>query len=257
MGLRLGKAPARIDDRTITLRSILKTLPPPPPYYMVDDGMPEKIPVSMLGNDSVGDCVIVAEDNHTLRFECVEQSKCIDLTVDDALNQYYKEQGWKPSRCSCLSMWNPKPDNGLVMLDALNYWRQSGLVVGGYTYKIHAYASALVESEIKQCIYYLYGAEIGIALPASAMDQFNAGLPWDVTDEEFKNILGGHALYVVGYDEVFLYVLTWGRVQRMTWAFYHKYMDEAYGVVTARNIDSSSNPIDEDALEKKLAEITG
>jgi hypothetical protein len=32
---------------------------------------------------------------------------------------------------------------------------------------------------------------------------------------------------VVGYDGRYLYVVTWGKLQKMSWGFFRKYCDEA------------------------------
>ena len=252
---RLGKLPAFKDPRTITLRSIIKKLPPSAKEFSVDKSLGFDIPVQMLGNDTHGDCVVVDEFNHALRFECLEQNKCISVTTDDALNQYWKEQGWTPRKFLCLDASPPKPDNGLVMLDAFKYWRTKGIVIGGKTYKIYAFATALEEQEIKWCVEYLYGAEFGVALPHSAVEQFDDNEPWSVVADD-GGIDGGHAIYCEEYNEVGPVVLTWARKQQCTWEWFNKYRDESYGVVPAKNVDSPDNPIDEVKLSVLLAEIT-
>ena len=194
--------------------------------------------------------------NHTLRFECAEQNKQIAVTDEDVLNEYWAEQGWRPSRCSWFSGVRPKPDNGLVMLDSLNSWRKTGWLVGGRRYSIYAYASTLTEVEVKASIYLLGGVDLGIVITQGAMDQFDKGEPWDVIGDAFGEVLGGHAIYGVGYDEKYLYIVTWGKVQPMTWAFYHRYTDECYAAID--NADPSDvNPIDVNKLDELLKQITG
>jgi hypothetical protein len=42
---------------------------------------------------------------------------------------------------------------------------------------------------------------------------------------------GGHAVAVAGFDAEGLTVVTWGRLQRMDWAFWAKYADEAFCIL--------------------------
>ena len=36
----------------------------------------------------------------------------------------------------------------------------------------------------------------------------------------------------VGYDEKFVYVVTWGTLKTMTWEFYDRYAHESYAVLS-------------------------
>lgn len=57
------------------------------------------------------------------------------------------------------------------------------------------------------------------------MDQFNAGKAWTVV--KGSPIDGGHYVPAIGYDSRYVYVVTWGKVQKMSWGFFAKYCDEA------------------------------
>jgi hypothetical protein len=259
MSLKLGKLPARYDRRTIRLSQILNPLPPPPDTYSVDMHLPVQIPVSMLGNDEWGDCVQVGETNQLLRFECLEQSVCVPITTDDVLNEYWRKQGYAANKCWLLNLINringdTNPDNGLVVLDSLKSWRNEGWNLGGYNYKIHAFASALVDVEVKRCIQYLGGAQVGLAVPTNMIPQFNAGEPWTV-DPSSSFTGEGHLVYAGMYDQDWLECITWGRKQLMSWEFFRKYRDESYGVIDERDLWKPDSPIDPDALEALLTQI--
>lgn len=121
-----------------------------------------------------------------------------------------------------------------------------------------------MHSEVKACIYLLNGIYVGFQVTQSAMDQFNAGQNWDVVPNPGA-ILGGHCVYGMVYQKIFGYTedgplcITWGKRQQMTWAFWDKYVDEAYGIVDNKDdwTDPDHNNIDVVALEKILEEITG
>jgi hypothetical protein len=263
--IKLGKLPARIDARTFKLSSILKKiLPPVPDSYDFDKAFPQlTFPYgNAYGNIEHGDCVEVAKYMHQVRAEAVEQGIVLPITEKDVLDQYFSETGSK------------EKDNGLVMLDSLNQWRNTGikvggkklacLSVGGVRYKIRAFAqiSAPELDEIKASIYLLYGMFTGLMLPLTAQDQTGAGKVWEIVDEpgsEFGS-WGGHGVDTIAYepqnsktDKYYLECFTWGKRQVMTYDFFKKYSDEDYAIADAK--DRANSPIDEEKLNGYLAEI--
>ena len=48
---------------------------------------------------------------------------------------------------------------------------------------------------------------------------------------------GGHAVDVVAYDRHTLTVVTWGRLQEVTWAFWDRYVDEVYAILSVDFLD--------------------
>ena len=69
---------------------------------------------------------------------------------------------------------------------------------------------------------------------------------------------GGHAVDVVGYDEAGLTVVTWGALKRMTWAFWGRYGDEAWCVLSPDFLADGRSPqgFDLEALQRDLALVT-
>lgn len=248
MDLKLGKLPAKIDSRTIRLGDILKPkLPDIPASFDMDvsvNGVPDD---RMFLNDQLGDCVIAGRAHMTMRFEKFEQNLLINISDDEVRTEYFKETGG--------------PDSGLVMLDSLKAWRNNGWLAAQRLYNVYAYASVDWKNhlQVMQCIYFLEGMYIGFYVPYSAINDFNAGKTiWDVQAND-GGIAGGHAIYIVAYDEVGPTCYTWGKRIKMTWAFWDKYLEEAYAVVDARDawVDPNSNPLDSAKLDQILDEITG
>jgi len=68
-----------------------------------------------------------------------------------------------------------------------------------------------------------------------------------------------NCVYIYEYDDVGPTCMTWGYRQKMTWAFFEKYCDEAFGIIDNRNswVDPATNPLDLDKLAQLLTEITG
>ena len=267
-----GCAGAKEDPkgRTLNLASIFEALPPIPEVYSVDSQFTFNMLTPMYGNDTHGDCVIVARAHHTLRFEGSEQGRYLsELTTKNVLDEWHRENG--------------STENGLYLLDSLKSWRSDGWNVGGTAtakkqcflckwlkpappvpptgrlYNIYAFGKVdpLNHDHVKTVIYLLNGAYIGLALPKSAQSQ----LVWDVvgnpdTDPDSKKwSWGGHCVYVMGYDADGLICISWGRKVRMTWAFFDTYCFEAYGVVDNRDNWLDSSIVNTDKLDSYLKEV--
>lgn len=213
--MKLGKLPARVGAVSFSLKDYAVTLPVPPKTYGH-----QKLVSSwqMLGNDSYGDCVWAGAGHETMLWN-KEANKNITFTDTEVLSDYSKVTGFKTT--------DPSTDQGTDMTVAASYRRRVGVLGQGQRHKVAAYLSiTLVDNTLlKQAVYLFSGVGIGIQFPSSAMSQFNAGKAWTVVSK--SPIEGGHYIPAIGYDSRYIYVVTWGQVQKMTWGFYKKYADEA------------------------------
>lgn len=256
--VELGKQPAKYDRRTIQFSNIKKkVLPPIPEAFDVDSQYPFPIDNPMFLNDLKPVCVVAARGHATRRFEAFEQKKLISISDNDISNEYSNENGGT---------------DGLVMLDSLKEWRNSGWriggrkikclpVIGGQKYDIYAFAqvSPSDNTEVKASIAFLNGIYIGLMLPMTAQSQWNSNQPWSFVPNTTQNQAGswgGHAVYGVKYDKDFIYCITWARVQAMTWEFFQTYCDELYAVVDNRDNFLANSTLDVQALDTVLVEIT-
>ena len=255
--MKFGKNKARIDIRTVKFKDllILENLPSLPVSYDVDaNTLNTVIPESIYGNDNHGDCVIAARANHTMRMEYYQQKIDLPITTQDCLNEYWNEEGC----IGCIRASNRCPDNGLDMLTSMNEWRQKGWTVSDkHLYNIYAFASIDKSNykELEYAVLLLYGAQMGIQVPQSAINQFNNNQIWDYVGD--MNIVGGHAIYIVGYNDIGPVCVTWGKKQQMTWKFYDIYCDEIYCLVDNRDKWLVNSPININLLEGYLQQITG
>ena len=208
----------------------------------------------MYGNDSWGDCVPAEQGHHEEAFSFYGGHRLVEVTDQDVIDAYSAITGFDPNA-------GPPGDNptdqGTLIQDAMSYWRKTG--IGGH--KIAAFAGGSVAdiTEVKTAIAAFGPLSLGINFPNTAMDQFNAGEPWDVA--RHAKVEGGHCVALVGYDAHYLYVVTWGQVQKMTQAFWNKYVEEAWAPISAEWVDSVTGldpaGVDLVGLGEAFAALTG
>lgn len=243
-----GRKPPTRDKPRLKFSQFKKAYTPP----TTADYLSEVGSWPMFLNDRIGDCTIAAAA-HML--EAWTQYGRAQATL---LNNVQVEQAY-----SAVSGYDPKTganDNGAVMQEVLSYWRKTG--IGGT--KILAFAEVDItnKEECYQATASFEALYLGINFPKFAMDQFNAGDTWHVSDQNTQ-IEGGHAINAGWYDSSIgmWRVITWGRVQEMTQEFFDKYVDEAWVVITDDLFDPTTgkNPegIDKHALGESFAAMTG
>lgn len=244
-----GRLPADPSKPRLTFAGFKSTqLPPAPPSI---DLFSEVSDWPMYLNNSIGDCTIATVGHMVESWTTYGQRITKKITDNDVLKAYEAVSGYDPK--------TKTNDNGAVVQDVLNYWRKTG--IGGT--KIVAFASVDVKNieECKQAAAIFGGIYLGINFPASAMDQFNRGEPWDVVKGSTNE--GGHAIPSAWYDTAsgLWKVITWGAVQPMTQAFWEEYVEEAWAVISEDFFDPSTgkNPagLDFYALGEQFTALTG
>jgi hypothetical protein len=152
---------------------------------------------------------------------------------------------------------DPSTDNGTNVQDAMSYWRKTGIA----NHKIDAFAQVNVANmvEVKTALARFGPLSIGFNFPASAMTQFDAGRPWDVLSRD-GGIDGGHCVALVGYDATYLYVVTWGALQKMTYRFWAKYVDESWTPLSREWVNPAGfdpEGVDLHTLGDEFEQLTG
>ena len=140
-------------------------------------------------------------------------------------------------------------DSGAVELDVLNYWKANPL--NDWAPGAFVACDPNDDNHIKAAANLFGGVYIGIQLPIAAQTQD----VWDAVagPDGQPGGWGGHAVNVVGYDKEGLTVVTWGKLKRMTWAFWAAYCDEAWAVLP--NEWEKAPGLNWKALEADLAEV--
>ena len=217
--MKLGKGPARKDNRTLRLASYLGSLPEPLLEISWTHGI---VDFGMLGNDHLGDCT-AAGIGHA------EQTVTANTTVEAVISDQIVIALYEAS-CGYVS-GDPATDQGGIELDVLNYVRKNGFAGD----QLLAYADPDPGDirHVKQAISLFGGVYIGLQLPLSAQGQDE----WDVIGDPSKNAgsqagsWGGHAVWVPAYNPVGPVCVTWGALKQMTWKFWETYCDESHALL--------------------------
>jgi len=228
--IKLGRKPARTDKRTLKLGKYLTGLWAPPE----NSGYAGKVPAfPMFGNDELGDCVIAAAGHLIQDWTANAESLCTP-SENQILAAYEDVSGYVAG--------DPSTDNGCVMLDALKYWRNTG--IGGH--KIDAFVSVDItnQAEVKQAIWLFGGCFVGLNLPITAQQTFPGinGCPvWDVpqdtTGDGAPGSWGGHCVPLVAYgvdqqNHAGTQLVTWATIYDATWRFLKLYGSEAWAILS-------------------------
>ena len=161
---------------------------------------------------------------------------------------------------TAVSGYNPETgynDNGAACLDVLNYWRKNG--VAGHNIYAFAAINHINMQHVKTAIYLFGGIYIGLNLPLSAKKQEI----WDVIPTGTQSGLGvpsswgGHCVCSIGYDDKYIYFVSWGQIKKATWLFFVAYCNEAYAVI-GEDFAGSKTPsgFDFKTLQAHLKELT-
>ncbi len=242
---KLGKLPARPGAVKFKLTDYI-SLPTPPTSYghyrLVTENW------QMLGNDQYGDCVWAGAAHETMLWNR-EANRNVSFTDQEVLSDYSAVTGFNPN--------DPNSDQGTDMQVSASYRRKTGVKASDKRHQVMAYLEIPVGNvtQIKQAVYLFSAVGIGFQFPDYAMDEFNSGQTWHLRSG--GSIVGGHYVPVVGYNGTYLYVVTWGKIQKMTWGFFKKYNDESIAYLSAEMLtnNKSLEGFDLTALEKDLASL--
>ncbi len=249
MTLKLGKTPARPDAVKFKFADYADTatLPKPPAHFGHETLIGSKA-WQMLGNDSVGDCVLAGAAHETMMWN-LEAGKAVSFTDHAVLSDYSAITGYNPA--------DPNTDQGTDMQAAASYRRKTGVVdAGGNRHQVAAYLAVKPGdvTELYQAMWLFGAVGIGIQFPGTAMDQFNAGKPWSVV--RGAAIEGGHYVPVVARRS-HIECVTWGQLQGMTVGFFKHYCDEAICYLSAESLINGKSPelFDYATLQADLAAL--
>jgi hypothetical protein len=245
--MKLGKAPAVHDPRTLQLANYLRPelLPPPPPSA---DWARKVTSWPMMKNDTLGDCTIAAA-GHCIEEWTTDVGAPVILPDPAIVAAYSAVSGYNPA--------TGQNDVGVSEIKVLNYWRQNG--IGGHSIRAYVALEPGNLDHVRDVVFIFGNCYIGLALPNTAQTQTVWSVPpGGPVGQGAPGSWGGHAVPVVAYDPRGLTVVTWGALKRMTWTFWTTYCDEAFALLSDDFLTADKTPagIDLVALEHDLNEVT-
>jgi len=217
---KLGKLPVRTDVRTLRLRRYVdpSKLPPPPAELDLTERVNEW---PMYANDRIGDCTTAAAGHMIEAWTAAAVGQAIEISERSVLTAF-----------DAVKIVDPRTgEEGAIELDVLRYWRKHGIG----RHRIGAFAAVPVHDPplVRAGAWLFGGLYIGLSLPATAQAQDVWDWTGTLSGEAKPGSWGGHAVDVVRYDAEGLTVVTWGRLQELTWAFWDHYCDEAYCIISS------------------------
>jgi len=242
---RLGKLAPRVDVRTLSLsRYVDRAQLPAPPTTLDLTAHVGEWP--MYGNDRIGDCTTAAAGHMIEAWTAQARGTAVEVSERAVLDAFDRVKLVDPLT----------GEEGAVELDVLRDWRTHG--VGGH--RIGAFARVSVHDQglVRAAAWLFGGLYIGLQLPLSAREQDTWDWRGSLSGPDRPGSWGGHAVDVVRYHDGGVTVVTWGSLKEMTWAFWDRYCDEAYCLLSGDFLvgDHAPNGFDLDALRADLALVT-
>ena len=225
---KLGRLARSHDKRIPMLHTLMagKALEPVVPVVDYTKGMPANLGV--MKNDTLGDCTCAAY-YHAIQVWSFNALQNIDTEPDvDVLDLYEQACGYKPSQGG----EGPGGNEQHVLTYILKKGAPYGLN-GKQRHNIVAFVEVDVKNidNVKRSIHDCGVAYIGFNVPQYIMPPGEDPLKvWDVDPKADNTIVGGHAVVLAGYDAKGARVISWGEYYTMTWAFFEKFVDEAYAI---------------------------
>jgi hypothetical protein len=199
----------------------------------------------LLGNNRAGDCVLAGAAHETMTWAWATGKPIPLFSTVNVLKQYRALTGGADSGLDPIATAKWRVSNGLA--DA-----QGGI------HQVKAFGAVNDLSDVELAVYLFGVCGIGVALPHSAEQQFIDGRPWDDVAGDPKD---GHYVPCVGKNsDGNLMVVTWGKLQAMTPAYFEKY---AVGAVCYFSIEylletgKSPEMFDEAQLDADLSALQG
>lgn len=255
--MKFGKKPARINSVQLKLADYFDhkaVLPKIPDNFGHDNAVATW---GMLANDRFGCCVWADAAHQTILLN-EEVGRTVIFSDGSVLSDYSAATGFDESQTDPVTGENPT-DQGTDMQVAASYRRRIGVLdATGVRHKVGAYVALKPgdPDQLAAAAYVFGGAvSIGIRVPDYAETQFAAGQPWDVRPGVLPNIKGGHCIPVVGRRNGTFDVVTWGRIQQMTVAFYRQFCDEGIVYLSTEFLNAAGKSPEGFNLDQLLTDL--
>ena len=221
--MKLGRVQSKHDSRTLHLADYvtIASLPVPPPRELLE--ITAAWP--MLANNQFNCCTSAAA-GHMVHHWTAANQQGVFLTDADIIRAHAQLTGDRLMDC-------------VSMLDALKYWRKTGIG----KHRVHSFVKAHAQKadELRGIVHLFGSAYVGLDLPKFVLTGEPTGwpqIPWTIpasvsAEDSAPQLANGHCVTAVGYGEDGVYVVTWGALKTMNWDFYSRYNAETYAVLSS------------------------
>lgn len=181
-------------------------------------------PWGILGNNKFGDCGVAGAAHLFMADAAVTGEHESFPTAEEVVQYYLAYTGGR--------------DSGVVLADFLGHVRASGF----FGHEVAAYAPVAKRdvTTLRQVVHLYDGCYAGIVVTQAMEMAFARSEPW-TTATATGQVIGGHCVIPVGYDEHYVYVVTWGEIQRVTWLGWLAIVEEAWAVITGELVARHGN----------------
>lgn len=219
--MKLGKRAPRHDVRTAHMIDYLHRakLPSIPASVDFFSGAPADL--GMMRNDAIGDCGFAGQA-HAVQAWTLSRGHMVTLDDESIVTAYSGCTGYSESR--------PWFDPGVVLLDALKYWRSYG--IGSHRISAYMKVDAHNIAHVKTAIALFGGVYTGAQLPLSAQkpapSETWTGSKHRLTGDDEPGSWGGHCMWASAYDDTSITYVTWGARRKADWQWWLNYADECW-----------------------------
>jgi hypothetical protein len=238
IAFKLGRSPRSHNPKIPLMHTLLEGQPLEPVQPAVDYTVKMPANLGMMANDTLGDCTCAAF-YHAIQVWSFNSEKKIETEPDvDVVDLYEQACGYNPKQGG----EGPGGNEQHVLTYILKQGAPFG-PRGQQRHKITAFVEVDVKNldNIKRAIYDHGVAYIGFNVPQYIMPPDAPPLSvWDVEPKADNTIVGGHAVVLAGYNANGARVISWGQYYTMTWAFFEKFVDEAYAIADPEWINKTN-----------------
>lgn len=228
---KLGKKAAKF-KRGVPAFSALTApmeLPKPPDEVMYSMALHH---LGMMGNDVLGDCTCAGIGHAIQTWTSLTRPDEVVLSDQEIIRLYSAACGYRPG--------DPNSDQGGVASDVLQYWYNNP--VAGHALSGFASIRPGNRTDVRDAIWLFGVCYVGVQLPVVAQSS-----PWDIipgtplVGDLAPGSWGGHLIPVIDYNVDTLTCITWGKLKKLSWAWWDAYCDEAYALLSRDWIEESGH----------------
>jgi len=206
------------------------------PWQMDGNGPDPSVTIAPSGWPGCGDCTEAGKAHALMNanYYFSNETNTVPIpTANAVVEQYCIAQGCTPAQLFA----DPNTyDNGEDEVTTLTNWCKT--VEYGTKLAFTAPVDVKSQKDIKNGIYLGGGLYIGIQLPQSAEEQFPNKWTWQPSSPS----LGGHCVWLTGYTDDYVALVTWGALIQCTWQFLLNVIDEAHALVLPQTVSAGKSP---------------